>query len=102
MKRIIAFALACILLLSGCGYRSTATSSSVPQINDITDQIAPDANEQLEPSVNTPIEVEQEDIPAFNNLNDPQLLQYVEDTVYAGLVNEFSSEDYIVENISAI
>ena len=35
-------------------------------------------------------------------MNDPALLQYIEDTVYAGLVSEFSSEDYVIENVDAI
>lgn len=102
MKRIIASTLACILLLSSCGHQSISASSSVPQNNDSSDHIVSDVVEQIKPNVNAPIDVGQGDAPAFNNLNDPQLLQYVEDTVYAGLVDEFSSEDYIIENVSAI
>lgn len=102
MKRIISFTLTCVLLLSGCNQQLTSTTSSVSQIDDNTNQTASDVIEQFESSTSTPTDPKQEDIPTFNNLNDPHLLQYVEDTVYTGLVDEFSSEDYIIENVSAI
>ena len=38
----------------------------------------------------------------FTSLSDPALLQYVEDSVYANLEGEFSSDDYIIEDVSAI
>ena len=38
----------------------------------------------------------------FDGLNDPALLQYTEDSVYANLVAEFDSEDYVIENVSAV
>lgn len=106
MKRIIALILACVLLLSGCAYQEIKdilpAASPTPQINDSANQVASDAAEPLETNVNETIDIEQEQIPTFDNLNDPKLLQYVEDTVYAGLVDEFSSEDYIIENVNAI
>ena len=102
MKRIIALLLACILLLSGCNRQLTSNPSSSPQIDDHTNQTVSNAIEQFESNTGTSTNLEQEDIPAFNNLNDPHLLQYVEDTVYASLVDELSSEDYIIENVSAI
>ncbi len=102
MKRMISFILTCVLLLSGCNQQLTSTSSSVSQIDDSKNQNASDAIEQFESSTSTLTAPKQEDIPIFNNLNDSHLLQYVEDTVYTGLVDEFSSEDYIIENVSAI
>jgi hypothetical protein len=39
---------------------------------------------------------------SFSGLNDPNLLQYVEDTVYAELASEFGSENYIIENVKAV
>ena len=38
----------------------------------------------------------------FARLNDPELLQYLEDDIYAGLVDEFQSEDYIIEDVNTI
>ncbi len=62
-------------------------------------------NEEVEERSNDneeSVEAISEEVPDFYGLNDPDLLQYVEDTVYAGLVDEFSSEDYIIEDVNAI
>lgn len=40
--------------------------------------------------------------PDFRGLNDPALLPYIEDTLYAQLVGTLNSEDYFVENVSAV
>lgn len=40
--------------------------------------------------------------PDFQGLNDPALLPYLEDTLYQELVSALDSEDYFVENVSAI
>lgn len=102
MKRLISLALACVLLLSGCGHQSTSDSSSPPQIDNRPAQAVSSAPEHPEPSKNVPITIGQEEIPNFNNLSDPGLLQYVEDNIYSDLVARFNSEDYIVESINAI
>ena len=91
MKKYLAVLLAFTIVLSGC---APAYSEAAP-----TPSSAPSA------------EVQQEAVPgakddatlaeSFTGLNDPKLLQYVEDSVYSELVSEFSSEDYIIENVSA-
>lgn len=43
-----------------------------------------------------------ETIPNFRGLNDPELLRYLEDSVYAELIGDLNSEDYFVENVSAV
>ena len=43
-----------------------------------------------------------ENTPEYKQLNDPDLLQYVEDVIYAGISNEFQSEDYVIENVKAV
>lgn len=45
---------------------------------------------------------EETDIPDFQGLDDPALLQYVEDNLYATLEGEFASDDYIIEDITAV
>lgn len=75
-------------------YPSSA-SSFIPQNGNSADHNISDKIIQLSSA-------EQGDISAFDNLNDPQLLQYVEDSVYAGLVDSFTSEDYIIEKVNAI
>lgn len=38
----------------------------------------------------------------FDNLNDPELLQYIKDSVYAELEASFNNEDYIIEDVNAV
>lgn len=38
----------------------------------------------------------------FTSLNDPNLMRYVEDTVYTDLVNQLDSDKYFVENVEAV
>lgn len=73
LKKLIALILICSLLV-GC--------APIPTIdnNEVTD---------------TDI------IPNFTSLRDPDLLQYVEDTMYSNLIAKFNSEDYIIEDITA-
>lgn len=40
--------------------------------------------------------------PNFTELSDPELLRYVEDSVYKDLVNELNSDSYFVENVTAV
>ena len=40
--------------------------------------------------------------PDFQSLDDPALRIYIEDTLYETLVNNLDSEDYFVQNVSAI
>lgn len=91
MKKYIAVLLAFTIVLSGCApaYSEAEPSSKPAPAEDIVQESVP--------SVKNDSELAE----SFNGLNDPKLLQYVEDSVYAELVSEFSSEDYIVENVSA-
>ena len=43
-----------------------------------------------------------ENQPDFRGLNDPALLPFIENTLYAQLVGTLNSEDYFVENVSAV
>ena len=47
-------------------------------------------------------ESEEPIVPDFKGMNDPALLPYVEDTLYASLTDALGSEDYIIENIDAV
>lgn len=38
----------------------------------------------------------------FSGMSDPNLLRYTEDTIYENLVTALDSEEYFVENVSAI
>ncbi len=39
--------------------------------------------------------------PKYTKLNDPELLRYIEDNMYAELVAELDSDEYFVQNVSA-
>ena len=90
MKKYLSVLLALALLLSGCAPAHTETSSpsSTPAQEPLQEEV-PGAKDDAALAE------------SFSGLNDPQLLQYVEDTVYSELAAEFSSEDYIIENVSA-
>ena len=84
MKKTIAILLVCVLLLSGC------SQSAVTGPSDAADK---PTNELVAiPSAE----------PVFIDFSDPALLQYVNDLVYAGLVEQFDSENYIVEGVESI
>ena len=76
MKKIIAILLACALLVTGCG----STSSDL--LTQETSQVSTDDNSQTVSETAEFIELEDEEI-AFDDLSDPNLLQYVEDNIYA-------------------
>ncbi len=86
MKRIIALLISLTLLFSGCvKYKDVEEPNSTDNVS-----IKENQEEDLDQS---------EDID-FNNLDDPELLKYVEYTVYTELVNELQDESYFIENIS--
>ena len=41
-------------------------------------------------------------MPDFTGLDDPTLLRYVQDNIYTGLIGQLNSDDYFVENVSAV
>lgn len=86
MRKVIAIMLAFILALNI--YTPTyAESGASAQTND-QQSPADAAGEELIVS-------------SFYGLNDPKLLQYVEDSVYSELEADFASEDYIIETVQA-
>lgn len=120
MKRIIAVLLACSLILytlSGCSYESVTnndtvvdaleeseTKEAVTDATELVQKLDDDENQNQNVIVTETYEIDDvnKDIPTFASLDDPALLQYVEDTVYVGLEARFASEDYIIEEVSAV
>lgn len=47
-------------------------------------------------------EAPETETPDFKGMNDPALLPYIEDTLYQELVASLNSDEYFVENVSAI
>ncbi len=116
VKRIIAILLSCALALSACGSSNVSSiNSNVPStevdqpetsLNAIIDEDNASewaTNSKEEKIVETiKSELLEEEAPDFYGMNDPALLQYIEDTIYAELVDEFKSEDYVIDDVNAI
>ena len=90
MKKIIALLLSFLLLLTGCG------------------QVQQQSSEISENTINTESEKQKEDSveeyygPQYTSLDEEQLLAHVKDLVYRDTVMSLDSEEYIVENVSAV
>ena len=90
MKRLLALILAFSLILSGCNIQA-------PETKEL------DSATTIEDTMQEYRELSDEEIASqFKSLNDPALLQYVEDSMYQSMTLEFNSDDYIVEDVSAI
>ena len=90
MKRIIALFLAFSLLLTGCAQNQAVVGKDESNNTEqtLTDEIADDSLGDVD--VN------------FSSLADVELAQYVEDSIYSDIIDSLDSEDYIVENVSAV
>lgn len=89
MKRIIAVLLVLAMLLTGCSKAQASAPSAAP------------INESAADAVSMPSEwVEVQ--PEFHSLSDENLLHHVENLVYRETIQALNSEDYVVENVSAV
>ena len=89
MKRLIAILLVFTMLL-GCESTAFSESNQPTSNTDLNIEAVPGAKDDSALAE------------SFTGLSDPNLLQYVEDTVYAELASEFGSENYIIENVKAV
>ena len=90
MKRLIALLMASTLFLTACnsGMKNEDSNKNDSKIvEDVTS--IDDIDLDINPAT-------------FSDLSDENLLQYVEDEVYAGITEQLASEDYIVESVDAI
>lgn len=90
MNRILALLLSCAMLLTGCAAPERGGQSN-------TNMVAPRPDAQ---EVNPSLDACFLEEPSFTNLDDPGLLQYVEDSIYADLAYQFGSDDYFIENVT--
>ena len=91
MKKIIAILLA-VLFFTGCAPKQNIETHVEPDVSQSPEETTkPDQLEQSAPEELT-----------FNGLNDPNLLRYMEDSIYAGVVQNLNSEEYFVENVEAV
>lgn len=114
IKRILAVVLSCMLSMTGCGLTQkdiseTVTSISTGVSSETTNLETVLEEKVSETSVSTGNIDEETDpltysniVPDFSDLSDENLLAYVEDNIYSGIVDELNSENYFVEEVSAV
>ena len=91
MKRIIALLLSIVMLLTGCGQAQPQTVATIEKSS------APETTGSEEKAILL------EDIePQYDSLDDERLLAHIEDLVYQDAVTSLNSEEYFVENVSAV
>ena len=85
-KRLIALLLVCVLLVSGCTFKSRENGEVLSEEkSDMYVDIS---------------ELEQKII--CENISDPEMITYVENAVYTELVTQLNSDEYLVENVEAV
>ncbi len=121
--RLLSLLLAVLLLFASCtaktgtkDNRPLATETERTNLPDIP-EAAPPVPDEAQPeavgssAVSTSAStVSDEDIRAeqeayvqrFKTLNDPDLLLYMEDAVWAGLEESWANDDYIIEDVAAV
>lgn len=119
MKRILAVLLSCAMALTGCTVKSNDKSSSnqvevttiietttlAEEMTSLIDEQISSQDSQIDTVSPLSLDTNSEEYVnslGFSSLNDPDLMRYVEDTVYSDLVNQLNSDDYFVENVEAI
>lgn len=106
MKKIIAILLICVMVLAGCSKSAEqppAGDNTVSSAQKETEERPQEVVEEDEDSlVENPAPVDSK-VPApepeFSQLNDPELLDYVEQEVYADVSSQLG-DGYRVENVS--
>ena len=131
MKRIVALLLSMIMLVTGCSSASSDKTSNNIQASESIEQTSEERNASQNTSIeeeykemegeatieggvssdetneNNNNEISEliirEDLDvSFNGMDDPELLTYVENSVYRDLVSRLNSEEYFVENVEAV
>lgn len=99
MKRLIALLLSCCIFLTGCSFKdvplqNSSTNETISEpvlIDEDSDNSTEESVENFNTAPSAP--------PVFNDLSDTELHRYLEDDVYAQLVNQLDSDDYFVEDV---
>lgn len=99
MKRIVSLLLCAVMIFTGC--TSTVTenqnTTDVSETQTIASLITEAETEQVN-EINEWNDISQQ----YDSLDDENLLAYVEDMVYTETVNALNSEEYFVENVTAV
>jgi hypothetical protein len=90
MRRIIILLLSFVILLNSCGpvqkqTNSVSLVSSTVKVEEIKSNLAMEKDE-----------------PVYKSLDDEKLLRHIEDLVYRDTITSLNSDEYVVENVSAV
>jgi len=99
MKKSLAVLLPCMMLFTGC---SSNTAVSSPSSENIETQIT--ETETIQTDNVLSVDTNSEEYIAtlgFTSLNDNNLMQYMNDSIYSDLELNLQSDDYRIENISS-
>lgn len=88
MKKIIALSLFLCVILSSCSFNKSVNNDTGS--NNIQERQATDV-----------VGSEDEDVPEFTNLSDPELCSYLEKNIYTDVITTLDSADYLVEDVKA-
>ena len=86
MKKIIALSLFLCVILSSCSFNKSVNNDTGS--NNIQERQATDV-----------VGSEDEDVPEFTNLSDPELCSYLEKNIYTDVITTLDSADYLVEDV---
>lgn len=97
MKKIISLILCAAILLTGCAPADNTEIQNTAVVQTVDEQIETDETELVsEPFVWNDVDIQ------YNSLDDANLLAHIEDLVYCETVHKLNSEQYFVENVSAV
>ena len=94
IKKSVALLLSLLMILSilqGC----------TVQNNESTESSEPETTTEAS-TTTTQLNNEDGVVPEFESLSDPKLTAYMEDAVYAEVIDHIDTNKYIVENVEAI
>lgn len=106
MKRFLALCLVIVLCFTGCTMDSkgaseivTTVQETIAETSDVTETQESETEETTFSNNTTATEAQNLN---YTSLNDPELLQYVKNTVYTDVVEGLNNEKYFVENVDTV
>ncbi|MBD5469624.1 MAG: hypothetical protein HDR19_00500 [Lachnospiraceae bacterium] len=108
MKRAISIILVCAMILVGCTQQTTVSETNYTETTKTLIETATESGKTEEETDGSEIITSKslaefkEIVPNYNELSDPDLLRYTEDNIYSRLIAELDSDEYFVENVSAV
>ncbi len=130
MKKLLSFIISCAMFLTGCSAEKNVESEisvenhteisyqeesktepetiveNITEVETITEtQTIPETETEIQEDFTEIIDTNSKEYIeslGFTSLKDDEFINYIEDTVYADLVNRLNSDDYFVENVEAV